>query len=56
MSTQAIIWLVLLAINLLSNAYMHGKPKTGNYNFWAYLFNVGLYFWLLYAGGFFTIR
>jgi len=53
MGTPQIILLVLLGLNLLANAYMHGKPKTGNYNLLNAFINAGIIIWLLVAGGFF---
>jgi hypothetical protein len=54
MGTSQIIMLVLLSVNLLLGAYLHGKEKTGNYSFWATLVSVAVYFTLLKTGGFFN--
>lgn len=53
MGTSQIIMVILLGINLLLGAYLHGKPRTGNYNFWVTAITVGLYFLILITGGFF---
>ena len=53
MGTPQIILLVLVALNLLANAYLHGKPRNGNYNLLTALINAGIIIWLLVAGGFF---
>lgn len=45
--------IVLYAIALLINAYMHGKPKEGNNNFWISLINAILILSILYWGDFF---
>jgi len=42
MNTPLIIIYVLHAILLLMTANMHGKPKTGKYNFWTSLIATGL--------------
>jgi hypothetical protein len=54
MGTSQIIMVVLISLNLLMGAHLHGKEKTGNYNFWITLISVGLYFSLLITGGFFN--
>ena len=46
--------LVLLSVNLLLGAYLHGKEKTGNYSFWVTLISFGIYFTLLMTGGYFN--
>lgn len=46
--------IVLYTLVMGMTLAMHGKPRTGNYNFGASLLGVGLLFALLYAGGFFA--
>jgi len=50
-----IIYLVLYGVGLLILANQHGKPKTGNHNFWitatAGLISPALLYW----GGFFDV-
>ena len=53
MGIPQIILLSLVALNLLANAYLHGKPRTGNYNLFLGLLNAGILIWILVAGGFF---
>jgi|688.fasta_scaffold515063_3 hypothetical protein len=53
MGTPQIILLVLVGLNLLANAYLHGKPKTGKHNMFLALLNAGIIIWILVAGGFF---
>jgi hypothetical protein len=51
MNTATIILLVLQGISLLLNAHLHGKPKTGEYNFWGALIAVGVILTLYYYAG-----
>ena len=53
MGTPQIILLSLVALNLLATAYLHGKPRTGNFNIFGALVNAGILIWILVAGGFF---
>jgi len=53
MGAPQIILIVLISIRLLVNAYMHGKPKDGEYNMFTALVDAGLMIWILIAGGFF---
>jgi hypothetical protein len=53
MGTSQIIMLVLLSLNLLAGAHLHGKEKTGKHNFWVSATNVILFVTLLISGGFF---
>ena len=53
MGIPQIILLVLLGLNLLATAYLHGKPRTGNFNIFGALVNAGILIWLLVSGGFF---
>ena len=53
MGTPQIILLVILGLNLLATAYLHGKPRTGNFNIFGALVNAGILRWLLVSGGFF---
>lgn len=54
MHAPQIIWILLISINLLATARLHGEEKTGEYNFFASLIGAGITFWILYAGGFFN--
>jgi hypothetical protein len=54
MGTSQIIMLILLSVNLLLGAYLHGKEKTGNYSFWVTLVSTAIYFTLLKTGEFFN--
>lgn len=46
--------IVLMAINVLAGAYMHGKESTKQvHNFWINLIAQGIYAFILYKGGFF---
>ena len=52
MRLPQIIMLVLIIIDLVCTALLHGKKKESRYNFWAELIGkIGLY-WILKAGGF----
>lgn len=53
--TAQIILLTLFLISLLINANQHGKPKTGNYNFWYPAISLTIMLGLLYWGGFFDV-
>jgi hypothetical protein len=53
MGTIQIIMVVLLSLNLLASAYLHGREKTGKYNFFITFFSLVLYLSLLIMGGFF---
>jgi hypothetical protein len=53
MGISQIIMVVLLGLNLLFGAHLHGKEKTGNYNFWVTVISVALYMSILVTGGFF---
>ena len=53
MGAPQIILLVLLGINLLAAAYLHGKPQSGNHNLFGSLANAGILIGILIAGGFF---
>jgi hypothetical protein len=53
MGTPQIILLTLLGIRLLINAHMHGRPRTGDHNFFITVFDAALMLWILIAGGFF---
>lgn len=53
MGISQIIMIILLGLNLLLGANQHGKPKTGEHNFWVVAISVGLYFLILTTGGFF---
>ena len=49
-----ITYLVLVFIGMLLAAHEHGKPKTGNHNFWTQVTASSIGWTLLYFGGFFT--
>lgn len=51
--TAQIVYLVLIFMSLLLNANQHGKPKTGNHNFWIHFISTIIVLALLYWGGFF---
>ncbi len=53
MKAPQIIIICLYAASLLLAAYMHGKPKKDNHNFWTTFISACLYFALLAWGGFF---
>ena len=53
MGISQILILVILGINLLIGANMHGKPKTGNYDFGVTFLSVAIYLTILIIGGFF---
>ena len=53
MGVPQIILLTLLGIQLLVNAHLHGKPRTGNYSFLQAVFNAAILIWILVSGGFF---
>jgi len=48
-----ITFAALIMLNLGITLEQHGKPKTGNENFWIALTGAALTLWLLYMGGFF---
>lgn len=54
MGIPQIIVIILSALNALTIAYMHGKPKTGEYNIFSYLVSLAVTYWILIAGGFFN--
>lgn len=45
--------LTLMGLNLLAGAYLHGKERKGEYNFWPSAIGVVLMVFLLIQGGFF---
>lgn len=54
MSTPAIIFIVIMAVELLYRAHVHGKPKEQQTeNFWAALISFTIITLLLLWGGFF---
>jgi len=53
MGIPQIIYLCLLGVALLGQAYLHGKPKTGNYNFFDSAISLILGALLIWWGGFF---
>lgn len=46
------VWIVLIAIDLLGTAHLHGTPR-GPYNFWWVSLDTVVIVFLLYMGGFF---
>jgi LPXTG-motif cell wall-anchored protein len=53
MKAAQIALVVFFSLTLLSYAHDHGKPQTGNDNFWTGLVGVGIIVTLIYfAGGF----
>ena len=53
MGISQILMLVLLSLNLLMGAHLHGKEKTGNYSFWVTATSVAIFMSILVTGGFF---
>lgn len=54
MHLPEIIFLVLLEIDLLCAAFLHGKPTRGNHNIFTTILNDSIITGILYWGGFFT--
>lgn len=54
MGTPQIIMLVLISVQLLLTANLHGKTKTGKHNFWSTLISNSITLTILYLGGFFS--
>ena len=54
MNFGQIMIFLLMATNLLIGAYLHGKPKTGEHDFWTVLIANMIFFIVLYIGGFFS--
>jgi hypothetical protein len=54
MGISQILMLVLLSLNLLMGANLHGKERTGKHNFWITSISVVLYTTILISGGFFN--
>ena len=54
MGIWQIIVIVLYALSLGMHLALHGKPKTGTYNFGSALVSFGILFFALYKGGFFS--
>jgi hypothetical protein len=49
--------IVLLVIIVLADGMalaLHGKPKTGDHNFWSSILSTAIMLTLLYYGGFFS--
>lgn len=53
--TAQIIFIAILLLDLVVAGYKHNKPKEGNYNMFADIFNIALITVLLYWGGFFDV-
>lgn len=49
----SIVFLALVLLNLGITIFEHGKPKTGNNNFWISLIGNSITIAILYWGGFF---
>lgn len=54
MGTPQIIILVLLSVELLLKARLHGVPKEGKHNFWNAFLSISIILTILYLGGFFS--
>lgn len=54
MGWPQITWIVLAGVSLGIGLVQHGKPRTGTHSIWITLISLGLGFWLLSAGGFFS--
>ncbi|MBO4794167.1 MAG: hypothetical protein J5556_06325 [Deltaproteobacteria bacterium] len=52
MGAPQIIVIVLMALDLLLVACVHGEKKEGKYNFPAELMSKAIFAWLLWLGGF----
>ena len=53
MGVPQILTIALMAISLLIQAYMHGKPRIGTYNVFGGLASAAITVLLLWWGGFF---
>ena len=53
MNAPQIIVITMSIVNALCTAYIHGKPRVGKYNIFAYLLSSSITYWVLIAGGFF---
>lgn len=49
-----ITMLVLYGLSLVIGAAEHGKPKKGDHNVITNILGVGVSFWILWSGGFYT--
>lgn len=56
MNAPQITLMVIMSINMLAGAYLHGKPKKGNYNFLETIFNAIITISILYWGNFFNLK
>lgn len=54
MGVWQIVWILFTTAGLAGTAIMHGKPRKGEYNFFAALFGFAFELVLLILGGFFT--
>lgn len=54
MQWPQVTWIVLAAMGLTVHIVNQGKPLEGRYNPWFKLLTIGIYYWLLSSGGFFT--
>ena len=53
MGMSQILMIIILGTNLLLGAHLHGKPKTGDYDFGVTIISVLIFTFILYFGGFF---
>ncbi len=54
MTAPQITLIVIMSINMLAGAYLHGKPKQGKYNFLHTVLNAIITISILYWGNFFN--
>ncbi len=48
------VYVTISAVGLLVAAYLHGKPRGGNFNFWSTAIDTSLTIGILSWGGFFS--
>lgn len=53
MGIPQIIVITMSIINALCVSFLHGQPRNGKYNIFAYLIASAISYWILIAGGFF---
>lgn len=53
MGIPQIILLVLLGLQLLLTAHLHGQPRDSKHNIFVRLIDSAILLWILVAGGFF---
>lgn len=54
MTAPQITLIVIMSINMLAGAYLHGKPKQGKHNFLYTVLNAIISISILYWGNFFN--